>query len=284
MKTGFNKTVGKLQMRVLIVDDNASMRGLLTALLSSQGYKVVGALEDGKTVMETVRQLSPDIVCLDYQLPGRDGLDILREINSTYPEIDVLFITASEDPDIEAKAADVGSAGFLRKPFGQKQVIDELRQVCDTRKHASRANRPEAGTQSPAPQPTGNGASKGAAKHLTAVIADDNSSIRLLLKGLIIEQGLSIVAQVANGEEAIRAAKSHQPTVLFLDVDMPILSGLEALPRIIEASPNTSVVMVTGNASRTIVQQAAGLGARGYIVKPIRPAYVENFVKNLFSI
>lgn len=271
-------------MRVLIVDDNASMRGLLTALLSSQGYEVVGALEDGNAVMDTVRQLSPDIVCLDYQLPGRNGLDILREINSTHPEIDVLFITASEDPDIEANAADVGSAGFLRKPFGQKQVIEELRQVCDTRNHASQANRPKTATPSPAPQPPQNGGSKGSAKQLTAVIADDNSSIRLLLKGLIIEQGLSVVAQVSNGEEAIRAAKTHQPTVLFLDVEMPILSGIEALPRIIEASPNTSVVMVTGNTSRTIVQQAAGLGARGYIVKPIRPSYVESFVKQLVSI
>ena len=92
-------------MRVLIVDDNASMRYLLTSLLSSQGYTVVGTLEEGNGVMDAVRKLSPEIVCLDYQLPGRNGLDILREINSSHPDIDVLFITASVAPDIEAKAA-----------------------------------------------------------------------------------------------------------------------------------------------------------------------------------
>ena len=63
---------------------------------------------------------------------------------------------------------------------------------------------------------------------------------------------------------------------------MPILSGLEALPRIREVSPETAVVMVTGDTSRELVQQAAGLGARGYIVKPVRPAYVEAFLKKLF--
>lgn len=273
-------------MRVLIVDDNASMRDLLTALLSSQGYTVVGALEDGNAVMDAVRKLSPEIVCLDYLLPGRDGLDILREINSLFPEIDVLFFTASETPGIEAKAADAGAAGFLRKPFGQKQVIDELRTVCDTRNRASEANSPAGTAKSPLPPPssTGTSAPRVTGKQQpTVVIVDDNSSIRLLLKGLLTELGLQVVGQAANGEEAIRAAKTHQPTVLFLDVNMPILGGLEALPRIVEASPKTAVVMVTGDTSRTIVQQAAGLGARGYIVKPVRPAYVENFLKQLFN-
>ena len=268
-------------MRVLIVDDNASMRDLLTSLLSSQGYTVVGALEEGNGVMDAVRKLSPEIVCLDYQLPGRNGLDILRDINSSHPDIDVLFITASVAPDIEAKAADAGSAGFLRKPFGQKQVIDELQQVCEARRLANTNASPQAAPRAQPPQ-AGAGA-KAPGKQASAVIADDNSSIRLLLKGLLTELGLNVVGQAANGEEAIRAAKAHQPTVLFLDVNMPILGGLEALPRILEASPKTSVVMVTGDTSRTIVQQAAGLGARGYVVKPVRPAYVEKFLKQLFS-
>jgi len=270
-------------MRVLIVDDNASMRAPLSALLASQGYEVVGALENGNGIKEAVRKLSPQIICLDYELPGRDGLDILREINSDHPEIDVLFITATEGPGIERQAADAGAAGFLRKPFGQKQVIDELLQVCETRRRASPENQPEAASKSPAPQTVEAKTDKPAGKQPTAVIVDDNSSIRLLLKGLLTELGLQVVGQAGNGEEAIRAAMTHQPTVLFLDVNMPILGGLEALPRIVEASPKTAVVMVTGDTSRSIVQQAAGLGARGYVVKPVRPAYVENFLKQLFN-
>ena len=261
-------------MQVLIVDDNASMRTLLTALLGGQGYEVVGALEDGNAVMDAVRRHRPRIVCLDYQLPGRNGLDILKDINAEFPDIDVLFITASEDSTIEQRAADAGAAGFLRKPFGQKQVLDELRQVTDTRGQADRAEKASSTLSSTRTPPKGGKRS--------AIIVDDNSSIRLLLKGVLSELGLNIVAQAANGEEAIRAAKTHQPNVLFLDVNMPILSGLEALPRIREVSPETAVVMVTGDTSRELVQQAAGLGARGYIVKPVRPAYVEAFLKKLF--
>jgi CheY-like chemotaxis protein len=267
-------------MRILIVDDNASMRILLSTLMSDRGHQVVGSLAEGNGVMEAVARLKPEIVCLDYQLPGRDGLEILDEINNTRPEIDVLFITASEDPEIEQRAADAGAAGFLRKPFGQKQVLDEIQEVLATRTQAMAANRQQDALATAAeagrPAPTNS-------RRPRAVIADDNSSIRLLLKGLLSELGLDIVAQAANGEEAVKAAQVHQPTVLFLDVNMPLLSGLEALPKIRQVSPQTAVVMVTGSASRELVEQAAADGACGYVVKPVRPAYLEAFVKKLFN-
>ena len=64
---------------------------------------------------------------------------------------------------------------------------------------------------------------------------------------------------------------------------MPVLSGLDALPKIRAISPSTVVVMVTGDTSRALVEQAARLGARGYIAKPVRPAYVERFLNKLFN-
>lgn len=267
-------------MRVLIVDDNASMRILLSTLLADRGHAVVGALADGNGVMDAVANLAPDMVCLDYQLPGRDGLEILQEINTARPEIDVLFMTASDEPEIERRAADAGAAGFLRKPFGQKQVIDEVQAVAATREQATAANRQ---AEAAVPPAAGAGSAPPPKRRPSAVIADDNSSIRLLLKGLLSELGLAVVGQATNGEEAIRAAQTHQPAVLFLDVNMPVLSGLDALPKIRQVSPKTAVVMVTGAASRELVEQAAAGGARGYVVKPVRPAYLEAFVKKLFN-
>lgn len=264
-------------MRVLIVDDNASMRALLSSLLTSRGHEVVAALEDGSEIMGAIRRTSPDIVCLDYQLPGRNGLDILREINETVPQIDVLFMTASEDVSLQQKAADAGAAGFIRKPFGQAQMLKEIEQVWDTRQHANAANPPA--TDAPAAAMPANDIHDAR----SVVIADDNGSIRLLLKGLLTELGFKVVQVVANGEEAIRAAATHRPGVLCLDVEMPVMSGLDALPLIKEASPQTAVVMVTGAATRDLVEKAAALGAKGYIVKPIRPAYIQAFMSKLLK-
>lgn len=262
-------------MRVLIVDDDASMRALLTSLLTDRGHEVVAALEDGSEIMDSIRQKFPDVVCLDYQLPGRDGLEILREINETNPQIDVLLMTASEDISLEQKAADAGAAGFIRKPFGQTQILKEIELVWNTRRQANAAT-------ADAPAAPVRTASAPFSPR-SVVIADDNGSIRLLLKGLLTQLGLNVVQMVANGEEAVKAAATHQPGILCLDVEMPVMSGFDALPLIREASPKTAVVMVTGGATRELVEKAAALGARGYIVKPIRPAYVENFMSKLLK-
>ena len=257
-------------MQVLIVDDNASMRTLLTALLGGQGYEVVGALEDGNAVMDAVRRHRPRIVCLDYQLPGRNGLDILKDINAEFPDIDVLFITASEDSTIEQRAADAGAAGFIRKPFSQQQIVAELKDIADARALARKAS-----TAAP-------GGRMGRVRG-TAVIADDTGSVRIVLKGLLEECGLQVVQAVTNGSEAVQAARNHKPRLLCLDINMPVMGGMDALPQILEASPETAVVMVTGCPDKQLVAEAATRGARGYILKPLRPAYVEGFVRKLLG-
>lgn len=259
-------------MRVLIVDDNVAMRKVLSALVVSAGHEVVAALEDGNGLEGRVTELQPDVVCLDYALPGRDGLALVAAVHQVRPQADVLFITASSDPGVEQKAADVGVSGFLRKPFGQQQIIDELRVVEETRRKA------QCGSQA-AEQPAVGEKAMATWHEDSVVIADDNGSVRLLLKGLVEESGMRVVQCVANGAEAVQAARTFRPKLMFLDVEMPVMSGLEALPKIREASPQTSVVMVTACSDKGFVAKAAGAGAIGYILKPLRPAYIESFMQ-----
>ncbi|PKO87162.1 MAG: hypothetical protein CVU18_11755 [Betaproteobacteria bacterium HGW-Betaproteobacteria-12] len=261
-------------MRIMIIDDNASMRKVLATLFSSLGHDVVGAFADGNGIEELIRQTTPELICLDYHLPGRNGLAILRAIQAEAPEIDVIIMTASDDAGIEATAADAGASGFFRKPFGQALILEELRAVEQTRRKANHTAVDSQVARTPGSQRGRRG---------TAVIADDNGSVRLVLKGLLEECGVQIVQMVSNGAEAIQAARNHQPRVLCLDINMPVMDGLEALPKIIEASPETKVVMVTGSADKKLVGQCAGLGAVGYIIKPLRPAYVEGFIQKLLG-
>lgn len=256
-------------MRILIIDDNAAMRKVLAALFSTVGHDVVGALEDGQLLENSLRSLQPDLVCLDYNLPGRDGLALLRIIQSMAPEVDVVFMTASSEAGLEARAADAGASGFIRKPFGQQQIMAELNDVADARALARKAAAAGGGRS---------GRARG-----TAVIADDTGSVRIVLKGLLEECGLKVVQAVSNGSEAVQAARTHKPRLLCLDINMPVLGGMDALPKILEASPDTAVVMVTGCPDKQLVAEAATLGARGYILKPLRPAYVEGFVRKLLG-
>lgn len=288
----------KKAMRVLIVDDDGSMRALLSSVIAGSGYDVVAALEDGTDILSTIRRLSPDIICLDYQLPGRNGLEILREINETVPELDVVFMTGSDDRTVEIKAADEGAAGFLRKPFSMQQVIGELNEISDARRRVNAANdttlpprRKLARSAPAAPVAAAVAAAAddaaptppAAFNPRNVVVVDDNGSVRLLLKGLLRDLGLNVVHMASNGLDAVSAARDHQPGILCLDVEMPGMSGIDALPLIRQASPRTSVVMVTASATREFVEKASAAGAKGYIVKPVRPAYLEQFIKKLMK-
>jgi DNA-binding NarL/FixJ family response regulator len=118
----------------------------------------------------------------------------------------------------------------------------------------------------------------------SAVIIDDSGSIRLLLKGILGELGIKVLGVAASGREGIEVVKNVRPAMVCLDVDMPGMTGIEALPQIRAASPQTKVVMVTGNAGRPIVEAAVAGGAKGYFLKPIRPAKVEEFIKKLLQL
>ena len=120
-------------MRIVIVEDNASMRKVLVSVFARAGHEVVGIFEDGDGLEEKIGQVAPEVVCLDYILPGRDGLALLKSIQSFAPQIDVLFMTGSEEAGLEEKAADAGASGFIRKPFSQNQIVEELQVVEETR-------------------------------------------------------------------------------------------------------------------------------------------------------
>jgi CheY-like chemotaxis protein len=271
-------------MKVLIVDDSEGLRKVLAALLTSAGHQVVASLADGKGVEDVVQREKPDCICLDYQLPGRNGLEILAAIHAQAPGIDVLFMTAANSPEIEAQAADAGAAGFIHKPFSQQQLIDELAAVTAARQVANMATETTAAPESAeVPEAHAAAVSPGGIVRRTTVIADDSGSVRLVLKGLLEDVGLRVVQSVGNGAEALNALRTHRPALLCLDVNMPVMSGMEALEATRGISPDTAVVMVTGCADQAFVTQAAALGACGYILKPLWPAYVEALLKRLFA-
>ena len=100
------------------------------------------------------------------------------------------------------------------------------------------------------------------------VICDDQEGFRRTVAIVLgLDEGVAVVGEAADGEEAIRLARELQPDVLLLDIAMPVMDGLEALPAIREASPDTRVVMLTGLASEAIRERALAAGATLFIEK-----------------
>lgn len=102
----------------------------------------------------------------------------------------------------------------------------------------------------------------------TIILCDDAASYRRVLRCLIAtDDRWLIAAEAANGCEAIVAVGTHQPDVLLLDVSMPVLSGIEALPAIREASPGTRIVLVTGYLGAEVLAEARRHGVTDVVDK-----------------
>ena len=288
-------------MKIAIVDDDKTMRSVLRALCEAEGHEVVGEFGDGAGLLDFVTRLRPDVVCLDFNLPGANGLELLVEMDVTANHVDVIMITGSDDPELKGHAADLGANGFIHKPFEQTQIIAELKAIDETRRIVAQgAETPvePAVETTPPVEPLARSDSVAVEPEVmevpvpepstritpgTAVIVDDSGSVRLLLKGILESVGIKTIGMAANGREGVEVVKKTHPALVCLDVDMPEMTGIEALPQMRAASPNTRVVMITGNASREIVEAAVSGGAKGYFLKPIRPAKVEMFMKKLFQ-
>ncbi|MGB0100881.1 MAG: PAS domain S-box protein [Nocardioides sp.] len=102
----------------------------------------------------------------------------------------------------------------------------------------------------------------------TIVIVDDAADVRTLVRTRLRMSGrLDVVAECADGAEAVTAAGVHRPDLMLLDVSMPVMDGLEALPQVLEASPRTCVVMYSGFQEEGLSHRAVELGATLFLEK-----------------
>lgn len=115
---------------ILVVEDEESIRTLITLNLQAAGYMVEEA-KDGTQALEKVKAVKPDLVLLDWMLPGLDGLDVLRSLKAdpAFATLPVIMLTAkSEEHDI-VLGLEMGAVDYITKPFSNKVLIARIRSI-----------------------------------------------------------------------------------------------------------------------------------------------------------
>ncbi len=104
---------------------------------------------------------------------------------------------------------------------------------------------------------------------MRVLVGEDETLIRLDLRGMLEAAGLEVCAEARDGEEAVELARTEQPDLAVLDVKMPRLDGIETARRILHERP-IPIVIVSAYTERTLVERAAEAGVFGYLAKPFR--------------
>ena len=119
-------------------------------------------------------------------------------------------------------------------------------------------------------------------KRLRIFIADDESIIRVDLREILTELGHDVVGEATTGEEAVQKIRELDPDLIFLDIKMPVMDGLEALTKINEQKLYP-VVILTAFSQKDLVEKAVKLGAKAYVVKPFRSAVLDPAIQLAFA-
>jgi two-component system chemotaxis response regulator CheY len=119
-------------------------------------------------------------------------------------------------------------------------------------------------------------------KEISFVIVDDAVFMRTIIRKMIEQvEGYKVLEEGSNGQEAIEAAAQHQPDIMTLDITMPELDGIQAVPEILKVSPKTRIIMVSAMGQQSMVLDAIKMGAKDFVIKPFEKSRVYQAIKNV---
>ena len=113
------------------------------------------------------------------------------------------------------------------------------------------------------------------------LIVDDAAFMRMMIKDILTKNGYEVVAEAANGVEAVELYKSHQPDLVTMDITMPEMDGIEAVKQIKAVNPAAKVIMCSAMGQQSMVMDAIKAGANDFIVKPFQADRVLEAVKKV---
>ena len=99
------------------------------------------------------------------------------------------------------------------------------------------------------------------------LVVDDHEPIRRRIRSLLESEGLHVCGEATNGREAIEKTKEYLPHLAILNLSMPVMNGLQAIPEMLKCAPRLKIVIFTVDDTPELRQEALRLGARGYISK-----------------
>jgi two-component system, sensor histidine kinase and response regulator len=252
---------------VLVVDDNQTNRIILVEMLSAWGMspEAVESADAGWNALERHRLEGCQIrlIVADMQMPGMDGLSFGEKVRTNHGSatIPIILLSSSLGRGETVRCRALGRTTYLSKPVQPSELFNAMMEALSTGPVGL-----ELDADSRAPQ------TERPSRRLKILLAEDNAVNQKLAKTLLEKNGHSVVI-AENGQQAVDIAKSERIDLIFMDVQMPVMDGLEATRAIRASQAETSkhiyIVALTAHAMKGDREKCLAAGVDDYLTKPI---------------
>ncbi len=257
-------------VRVLIVDDNLTNRTILTRILARWGMRPTSVESVAAALTELASALPSEdmykLIVTDMHMPNKDGFHLIETVRSgdnPAPPTIVMLTSGSRGGDVD-RCQELGVSAYLLKPIREAELRSAIARAL--RKNPSDGNARLASEPSSSKE-------KSVCIGLHVLVAEDNPINQLLVRRLLEKRGHR-VSIAADGIEALRVLENTSVDLVFMDVQMPRLSGIEAVRAIRKSEEiggsHVPIIALTANALKGDEEKYLETGMDGYLVKPIQ--------------
>jgi DNA-binding NtrC family response regulator len=238
---------------ILLVDDNIGQCKTMAFILQRKGYNVTTA-QDGPEAIALVEKNSFDIIFMDIKMPIMNGVEAYKRIKKISPEVKVMMMTAYAVEDLVQEALQEGAYGIIYKPLDIEKVLGVIVKAREEKQGA------------------------------LILVVDDDPGTCTTLKNILIRKGFR-VGTANTGEGAIKAAQEERFGIIFIDMRLPTLNGLETYLAIKKINPGVVAVMMTAYRQEMseLVEQAIHNNAYTCLYKPLDMSNLLDLIEEILT-
>lgn len=226
-------------LNILIVDDDADAADSLAELFEMEDHTVTVAYS-GQEAIDAYREVDFDVAFMDIMMPGKNGVESFFEIRKLKPDAQVYMMTGYSVEQLVKQAIDHGALGVLGKPVDPRKVLTMLDEV----------------------KPDG-----------IVLIAEDDPDFGPQLEELISTSGFQCKL-VKTGDEALRVVSQESVDIMILDLNLPVIDGIEVYSKLQQNNRTVPTVIITGHAAQHAQSLTAmqDMDVTGILNKPFDPS------------